>query len=252
MSIFNSFKNNEVKVEEAKDVVGGGVSFGILETGAYNCKIKQAYVDYSKGGAMSINFEFQSDTGNIFRSQQWVTSGNSKGNKNYYTDSKGNNQYLPGYTLVNDICALAAGTYLADMDTDERMVKIYDFAQGKQVDVAKQVITDLLGKDILLTVEKQIVDKNVKNDAGDYVPSGETREVNEVVKAFCPDDEVTVTEKKAGLTEASFLTKWVEKNEGQTKDKSKGASATGAAVVNPAQPKASDIVVETPAKSIFG
>lgn len=251
MSIFSTFKNQEVKIEAVKDVIGGGNTFGILETGTYSVVIKNAYVDESKGGAMSVNFEFKTDTGNILRSTQWATSGKAKGQKNFYTDKNGNNHLLPGYVAVDDICQLAAELPLSEIEPEEKVVQIYDFDLGKPTGKPRMVLTELLGKKIILAVEKQVVDKNVKNDSGDYVPSGDTREVNEVVKSFCADDQVTVVEKAAGLTEADFLTRWNTKNKDKVINKAKGAkAATGTAPVAGTPAPADTAATST--KSLFG
>ncbi|AGH57065.1 hypothetical protein VPMG_00088 [Vibrio phage VBP32] len=243
MGLFDKMKNTDVKVEEAKDVLGGS---GPLDTDVYNCKIKLAYVDYSKGGAMSVNFDLETDTGRKLRSQQWVTSGDAKGNKNYYVDRNGKNQHLPGYVLVNDIAVLTTDTRLEDLEPEEKVISLYDFQAGKEVPQQKNVLTELIGQDITLAVEKQIVDKNVQDASGAYVPSGETREINEVVKAFHAEYGVTVGEAKMGLKEADFRDRWADKNRGNVRNKAKGA-ADGAQSGAPAAGQAAK-----PATSLFG
>lgn len=240
MGLFDGMKNTDVKVEEAKDVLGGG---GPLDTDVYDFTIKLAYVDYSKGGAMSVNFDLETAEGRKLRSQQWVTSGDAKGNKNYYVDRNGKNQHLPGYTLVNDIVLLTVDSRLEDLDPEEKVISLYDFQAGKEVPQKKNILTELLGQKVTLAVEKQVVDKNVQDASGAYVPSGETREVNEVVKAFHSEYGVTVGEAKMGLTEADFRDRWAEKNRGNVRNRSKGA-ADGAQAGAPAAPK--------PATSLFG
>lgn len=249
MSIFDSFKNNDVKIETVKDTVGGGLSFGVVETGIYPAKIKQAYLDESSGGAHNVNFEFETDSGNLIRSKVYFTSGKAKGLKNYYVDKKtGKNRPLPGYTLLSDIMALVAEIDVKDTDTDTKQVMIYNFEQSKQMPESREVITALLNQRIILAVEKIVEDKKVNDGNGNYIASGETREINEVVKVFCAEDEVTFTEKKAGLTEATFMTAWETKNAGKTVNNS---TAQPAAPSAPAQPVAS---TPTPSatKSIFG
>ncbi len=243
MGLFDSMKNTDVQVEAAKDVLGGGN--GPLDTDVYNCKIKLAYVDYSRGGAMSVNFDLETAEGRKFRSQQWVTSGDAKGNKNYYVDRNGKNQHLPGYTLVNDIVLLAVDTALEDLDPEEKTISLYDFQAGKEVPQAKNVLTELLDQEITLAVEKQVVDKNIQDSSGAWVPGGETREINEVVKAFHPEYGVTVGEAKMGLKEADFRERWAEKNRGNVRNKAKGA-ADGAKAGAPAAATAK------PATSLFG
>lgn len=242
MGLFDKLKNTDVKVEDAKDVLGGG---GPLDTDVYDATIKLAYVDYSRGGAMSVNFDFETSDGRKLRSQQWVTSGDAKGNKNYYVDRNGKNQHLPGYTLVNDVCMLTVEQALEDCDPEEKTISLYDFAAGKEMPQIKMVLTELLGQKVSLAVEKQIVDKNIQNDAGDWVPGGETREQNEVVKAFHEEYGVTVGEAKMGLKEADFRDRWADKNRGNVRNKSK-VGKDGAKSGAPAAAAAK------PATSLFG
>ena len=220
MGIFDKLKADATKIEAATDTLGGG-GFGPWDTDTYPVTIKMAYIDYSKGGAMSVNFDFEDENGKKLRSQQWATSGDAKGNKHYYEDKRsGKQRPLPGYQTVDDICVLATDEGLFDQDTDSRAVGIYDFTQRKEVPQQREVLVDLIGTKVILAVEKQVVDKNVQDASGAYVPSGETREQNEVVKAFHAEYEVTVTEAKGGIKEATFLTAWAEKNKGTVRDKS--------------------------------
>lgn len=242
MGLFDKLKNTDVKVEAAKDVLGGG---GPLDTDVYDATIKLAYVDYSRGGAMSVNFDFETSDGRKLRSQQWVTSGDAKGNKNYYVDRNGKNQHLPGYTLVNDVCMLTVEQALEDCDPEEKTISLYDFTAGKEVPQIKMVLTELLGQKVSLAVEKQIVDKNIQDSTGAWVPGGETREINEVVKAFHEELGVTLGEAKMGLKEADFRDRWADKNRGNVRNKAKGA-ADGASAGAPAAAAAK------PATSLFG
>lgn len=250
MSIFSAFKNTDVKIEKTTDSVGGSVSFGVVDTDVYNCTIKQAYVDQSAGGATSVTFEFQSDAGNVIRSTQWITSGKAKGQKHYYTDKKGKNHNLPGYTIVDDIHSLITEQPLSAAESEEKQVKVYDFDKGAQVAVPKQVLTELIGQKIVLAIEKQIVDKNIKNGEGAYVPSGETREQNEVVKVFCEDGRMTMTERLGGADEGTFVDTWISKNKGETKNRAKGTAAQPAG--NVAGLQASPVADAPKTTSLFG
>lgn len=221
MGLFDSMKNADVQVEEAKDTLGG--QRGPLPTDVYDFTVKMAYVDYSRGGAMSVNFDLENAEGRKLRSQQWVTSGDAKGNKNYYVDRNGKNQHLPGYTLVNDICLLMTDSRLEDLEPEEKVISLYSFQEGKEIPQKKNVLTDLIGQKVTLAVEHHIVDKTADDGSGNYVPTGETREINEVVKAFHIDMGVTVGEAKMGLREAEFRDRWAETNKGKVRNKSKGA-----------------------------
>ena len=65
----------------------------------------------------------------------------------------------------------------------------------------------------------------MQNSEGNWVPSGETRESNEVDKFFDSENGMTITEIEAGSIEAKFVKKWATKNRGVTKNKAKGATA---------------------------
>ena len=105
---------------------------------------------------------------------------------------------------------------------------MYDFDLKKEVPTKVQVLMELDGKPITLGVIKEVVDKNTKNDAGVYVPSGETREQNEIDKVFNTETGLTVAEILADVDEAVFKGQWAEKNTGKTRNKAKGGAATAA------------------------
>lgn len=239
MSIFGNLKTDE-KIEDNKDTLGGG---GVVDSGVYDCVIELAYIDYARSKAMSLNLHVKTAEGRFIRQTLWMTSGEAKGCKPYYTDKQGKNHYLPGYVIANDICLLTLDTGISETDPEEKTIKLYDFDAQKELPQKKMVVTELHGQKIKLAIEKQIVDKNVKQDDGSYKPSGETREQNEVVKAFHHEYEVTVTEAKAGLTEADFMHKWNDKNAGQVRNKSK-AESDGAKSGAPAG-------ADKPKKSLF-
>lgn len=215
MSIFSNLSNDNL--EQQKDSLGG---FSVLDSGSYDAKITAAYVTTSAKGAMAINLVCDID-GREYREQLWIT--NSKG-ENYFINKKTNSRVpLPGFTIVNDICLCTVGSDLKELDTTPRVFKIYDYDTKQEMPKEVPTITDLMGKEITLGILKQIVDKNVKNDAGDYVPSGETREENVIDKVFHCETKMTVNEAKDGKKEASFHAKWLAKNEGQVRNRSKGA-----------------------------
>ena len=209
-------------IQEDGDYLGGGSR--VLDTDVYDFTIDIAYLDTSKGGANSINFTFLNKEGKQLKQTLWVTSGTTKGCLNYYIDRNGKKRYLPGFTTADNIALLATGKDLASLSTQEKHIKVYNPDLNKEAPTPKQVIMDLVGKNITLGVVKNIRDKNIKNDSGEYVPSGETREENEIDKVFRYKDKLTVTEIKAESTEPNFYNKWKEKNQGEVFDKSSGSS----------------------------
>lgn len=230
------FKNLAVddSIVPDKDVLGGNSKFGAWESGAYDTVIELAYVDESKGGAMSVNFVFKTQDGKELRQNIYVTSGKEKGQLNYYVDKEGNKKYLPGFSQVNDICLLANGITLADMETEIKTLSLYNFDQKKEIPTKKEVLTDLIGKEITLGVLKVTQDK--------YNKPGETQTVNDISKSFRGSDHLTANEIRAEEKEAAFYTAWVEKNTGNTVNK---VGKSGSTVAAPAADTA-------PKKSLFG
>ena len=219
MSLFKNLKTDD-SIQGDKDSLGG---FSVLPSGAYDMVIDMAYIDSSEGGAMSCNLTFKDSVGKSLKVTEWMTSGIAKGQLNYYVDKQGNKKYLPGFNTVNAICLLANGTEIADMEAEEKVLSIYNPELKKEAPTKKQVLMDLLGKEITLGVIKEVVDKTSKDSNGQYVPTGETREQNVIDKVFRTSDKMTVAEIKAESEEASFFNQWVEKNKDVTKQKAKGA-----------------------------
>jgi len=216
-----SIANLTTAIKEQGDSLGGF----ILESDTYNMGIEMAYVDESKGGATSINFMFKDNNGKSLRQVIYVTSGRAKGQKHTYTDKKGAEQYLPGFSQVNSICLLSVGKELAAIATEKKMVNVYDADLKKEVPKERDVMMGLLGAEITLGVIRQIVDKNAAGNDGVYRPTGETREENEIDKSFRTKDGLTAAEIRGEATEAVFKGQWEEKNRGVTRNKAKGLAA---------------------------
>jgi len=228
----NAFKNltTDSSIQQDKDVLGGS-KFGPWESGIYDTVIDLAYVDESKGGATGINFVFKTQEGKELRKTIYVTSGKEKGQLNYYVDKDGNKKYLPGFTQVNDICLLAVGEELADLETETKVLSIYNKEQAKEVPTKKEVLTSLLGKDITLGITKIIEDK--------YNAPGEIRITNEISKAFRTRDRMTANEIRSEAEVAEFHTAWAEKNTGIIIDKSGKSKGTASVNVSADKPKKS-------------
>lgn len=214
--MFNNLKTDD-SVEQPTDNVGGGSR--TLESGLYDFVIDLAYVDFSKGGAMSLNLHLTNSNNQSLRSQLWMTSGTAKGQKNYYEGKDGKKKYLPGFIIANDLCLLTIGQEISEIEPEEKTVKLYNFDLKKEAPTKVQVVTELLGQQVTVGVHKILVDKNVKDTNGNYVASGEYREINEVVKVFRADDKFTVLEIKAEADEATVFEKWADNNTGKVIDK---------------------------------
>lgn len=215
MSLFGNLSKNGL--EESQDRVGG---FGPIESDYYPSVIKQAYATTAASGAKAVNFEFTMPAGKTLRTTIYVTD---KQGKNYFLnkDDKTKKVPLPGFTTVDDICLCTVEKELSEMDVEEKVVKIYDYEQKKEVPTNVPVLTELLGKTVGLGVLKILENKSKKNDAGDYEVIAEEREINEIDKVFHDETGFTVVEVRAGLEEPTFRAGWIERNKGKTRDKRK-------------------------------
>ncbi len=243
--------STEQDIADEKDSVGGGS--GPLESGLYPSTINMAYVTTSKGGAVGLVLNLKTEDGRDLRQTLWMTSGTAKGCKNYYEDKKGNKQYLPGFNLANSLALLTVGKEINALDTESKVVSIYSFEAKAEVPTKVDMVMDLLNQEIIAGVIKQTVDKNVQDDAGNYVPSGETRDENEIDKFFRTRDRMTTAEIRAQAEEATFIDTWSEKWTGVTRNRAKGAAAAGTA----GAPKfggtpAANTANKKPTQSLFG
>ena len=234
-------------IANEKDSIGGGSR--VLESGIYTLTIQHAYIGKSTGGAISLNLNLKTEDNKELKQQLWITSGTAKGGKNYYIDKNGDKQYLPGFVMANSLCLLALGKEISELDTEQKVISVYNTEAKAEVPTKVDMLMDLVGKEITAAVFKQIVDKTKKNEStGAYDPTGETREENELDKFFRASDKKTTAEIRAQAEEATFVHTWEKKYAGQTRDKSKGASgANGTA----GAPKAASVGASKPTSSLF-
>jgi hypothetical protein len=252
MSLLKNLKT-DASIAGEKDSLGGGRLF---ESGLLNMAVTMAYLKESDSGALGVFVTLKNKADNQeLRVSQYVTSGKAKGQKNTYTDKDGNEQYLPGFLIMNGLAELTTGVQLSDLETEDKLVNIYSAAAKAEVPTKVPVLTQLIGQEINVGVVKQRVNKQIKNDAGVYVDTNDERFINEVDKFFCAKDKflnMTVAEIKGKADEAKFYKDWAEKNTGKLIDRFKpvgngtaGAPArTGAAAATGGTAK--------PASSLFG
>jgi hypothetical protein len=215
---FLELDSDVVGVDE-EDRLGGG-SY-TLESGVYDMKISAAFLTKSDGGATALTVHMDTIDGKgSIREAIWITSGDKKGNKPYYLTKDGEKKPLPGYTLADSLTKLTVATDLAKMDKEDKAMNLYNPELKKEALTKVNMLTALVNKEVKVGIIKSKVDKSTKSASGEYVPTGETREVNSIDKFFRARDGLTVAEIKAGVTEATFINSWIEKNAGVTKDKS--------------------------------
>ncbi len=222
MSLLNNLKTDNT-IAEDKDSVGSG---GTLESGLHNVTISMAYLTKSAGGAVGLVLNMKTDGGRDIRQTLWMTAGTAKGGNNFYTDKDGAKHYLPGFTHANNLALLTVGKEISAVDTEMKVVNVYSPEAKAEVPTKVEVLMELLGKEIIVGLIKQTVDKTAKNDAGVYEPTGETREENEIDKFFRAKDKMTTAEIRAQVEEATFIETWDQKWTGKVRNKSKGGSGT--------------------------
>ena len=221
MSIFGNLTNEGL--EETTDRLGG---FQTRATDIYPATIKAAYAGQSAGGARNVTIVAELPDGE-YSETIYVT--NKKG-ENWFLNQndKSKKVPLPGFTTIDDICLVTTGKPLAEQDSEEKVVKVYDFDERKELPKSVPMLVDLIGQTLFLGIVQQTVDKNQKNDStGEYEPTGETRDENVIEKVFHDPSKMTVVEARQGATEPVFYEKWLSKNKGQVRNKAKGAGGKG-------------------------
>jgi hypothetical protein len=209
----------------------------LFESDIHPMTVKLAYAEESSGGALGVTFVFTNGSKEL-KQTFYVTTGKAKGQKPYY--EKDGKQYpLPGMSMVNSICLMATGEPLDKQETEEKVIPIWDNTQRKEVPTKKQVLMDLLGKDLLLGILKVVEPKKAKDSMGNWVDTSESRTFNEVDKVFHPENHKTVTEILAQSETAEFYDKWIETNKGNVKDRTKKSNTTASTPATSASPKKS-------------
>ena len=214
-------------IQQDRDVLGGSK---LWETDVYDTTIKLAYLNKSEGGALALVIHAVNEEGSEIRFSNWITSGNAKGNLNYY-EKDGKKHYLPGYNIANAICQLTVDKEINAMVTETKKVKLYNKAASAEVPTDVEVLVELIDQKVTLGVVKQTVNKQVKDGPNGYVMTNEPRDENDVSKVFHTETRKTVTEIRGQVEEAEFVKKWLEQNKGKTVNKFKdgGAAVSGGA-----------------------
>lgn len=214
--------------EKSEDRIGG---FKTWETGVYDATIKMIYGVTSSGGAKGATIILDID-GEDYRETVYYTK---KTGENFY-EKDGKKHSMPSFILLNEMAALSTGFGLEGQTIEEKQVMIWDKDEGKEAPKAAEVVTSMLGKPITVAIQKTIEDKTTKQ-GNDYVPTGETREQNSLVKAYHTETGKTYNEFVENV-DASHKEAWLTRNEGKTKNNAKGAGKAGTPGGSSSAPKA--------------
>ena len=224
--------HDDIKLKETS--LGGG-SY-LWDSGVYKTIVDMAYFDQSKGGAHSLNVTLLGEDGKKLKQTVWFTN---RKEEVHFINQKGEKDYLPGYTLANNLALIITGEDLNEAfeSSEKKMVNVYDFNEKKEKPTEKSVATSLLGKQVKVAVLKQTVNKRVNDGTGNYVDSAETRDENQIKEFYFPDSDLTVVEKAKDAKEALMMPKWAERNTGKTLNRVKDVTATTSAAAKPAGKK---------------
>ena len=224
--------HDDIKLKETS--LGGG-SY-LWDSGVYKTIVDMAYFDQSKGGAHSLNVTLLGEDGKKLKQTIWFTN---RKEEVHFINQKGEKDYLPGYTLANNLALIITGEDINEAfeNSEKKMVNVYDFNEKKEKPTEKSVATSLLGKQIKAAVLKQTVNKRVNDGSGTYVDSAETRDENQLKEFYFPDSDLTVVEKAKDATEALMMPKWAERNTGKTLNRVKEVTGSTSAAAKPAGKK---------------
>lgn len=224
-NLFTNAANELAGSEPEKDVLGGRV---LLPTGVYEGTLDVVYITKSQGGASAFNLVIDIG-GKKIRETVYVT--NRAGGVTYTKDGK--KFPLPGYSLINALTKLTVGKEIPQLEFEKKLVKVYDYAQRKEVPTEVDVAVELIGQPVKLGIELRRENKNVKDQAGNYVPTAEIREFNTVTRVFHTQTNQTAAEYNAQAP-AEFMDMWVKEMTDKVIDKTaKGPVAPAPASASP-------------------
>lgn len=239
MSLFAAIQNSNVQTKE-EDVLGGSRT---VPSNVYPAGIKLAYLDKSAKGAICVVFDFALMVNGKERNhKETFYISNAAGSFTYKDKKTGEDKPMPSFVTVDTICKAVTGKGLTELSSEKKMVKVYDYDQKAEVPQEKEVLMDLVRGKLELGVLELTVDKTTKDASGAYVPTGETRDTNEVSKIFT-EEGLTLVEKDAGKTEAKFKEAWIAQYADKKINKAKGA-ASGA--------KAGGVAKQATTSPLFG
>ena len=222
MSLFKNL-DQDVAIEENR--LGG---FTLFPTDIYEAEIKMAYADAFPSGANFVQLQFEMPDGREYSERLIIT--NSSGENTYNDKRTGVKKGLPGFTILNDIHLFVTGEPLNAAKTEKKQVLVYDYDLGKEVPQSKEVLIELIGQKIAMSIQQIKKNKQEKNEStGKYEDVNEAREVNEIHTIFHPETKFTTTELRNGVEEPVFWDKWLEKNKDKVIDRFKEVNSKPAA-----------------------
>lgn len=193
-----------------EDFIPGSGS-GPLPTGLYPMSVELAYLDKSRNGAACVRLTLKEFDGERrLRIVEYVTSGDAKGNKNYYY-ANGKKHLLPGMEKMNQLATITTGRQLGQLVPQTKSVKLMNWETRQEELQDVDALTEMIGQNVLVGVVKRRENKAALNDnTGRYEDTNEERVYSEAQKFFYPSGH-SVAEKAAG-SGPDFRAKWQQKH----------------------------------------
>ena len=198
-NIFDNVAKSDIEVEV--EVLRGG-SKKVTESGAYLAEITMARDTQKAGAARWINLDFELEDGRSISHRWWYAN---KDDNMTYVNKEGKELNYGGANEIFRFSELLTGDKYGFGEVEDKIVPVYDFNARAEVDTPSKVMTNIIGKPVMILIRKTLEDKNDK----DYNPTTEVRSFMDFVGFVDAVDSKTAAEKKAGK-DAGFYAKFLE------------------------------------------
>ena len=189
-----------------KDVVGGQGKNFKAPSDVYEMTIEYAYETESKSGAIGLVLKLVNEAVEHIETL-WVQG---KNGQNYW-ERDGKRNYIPGFTAANDLARLTLDLEISEVESEERVIELYDFDKKAKVPVTVSMLDALVGETVVVAI------KQAKEDS--YNKPTESRLSSSIAKFFQADTKRTVEECIAGIEEGAFVDAWLAQHKGVIDDK---------------------------------
>ncbi len=170
----------------------------------------------SANGANGYVLELEAEDGAKIIQEDWFS--NRSGGTTYPEKDRktgeltGKDLDLPGMARLKSISKAITGDALAFMNTEPKIIPIYDFNKQAEVDTDVNISTDFIGKPIMVLVQRTLQDKQEADASGEYVDVAKVKATNEILAWVDPVTNKTFSETAAGK-DALVYAKFIEKIE---------------------------------------
>ena len=124
----------------------------------------------------------------------------------------GNKIVMPGYRTLNSLVYCATGKSVEQLQQVPKTAQIKDWSTGETKPIMADALVGVEGKPIKVAIKNLLKHKNAKVN-GIYVPTTETRAINEIDLPF-NSDGFSASELVKGLP-ATMLNAWVDAHKGE-------------------------------------